>query len=102
MKRIKNRIIKLSEQDALSISNALTAYASAAYPCGGSECSQASHQTLLEIANKIGQSYMVPIEIKKRQLPTIKVALKWYFEENAGQPQIPNYVDQLITKLKNG
>jgi len=82
-KALPGKVIKLTPQTAVNIAVALKAYASAAYPVGGSECSQATHQTLLELAGKIMN--MGPkggLRLKKRQLPVIKAAVNWYYSED--------------------
>lgn len=79
MKINKKTLVQLSEKDSNAISMALVSYANAAYPSNGSECSQASNQTLKQIALNLGNSHLQPVEIKKRQLPMIKAALRWYY-----------------------
>lgn len=76
-------LITLSPDTAENIAEALKAYATAAYPPGGSECSQATHQTLFDLANKI--KILGPdgkLRLKKRQLPVMKTAINWYYSED--------------------
>lgn len=82
-KALSKKPIKLTSQAAVNIAEALKAYASVAYPLGGSECSQATHQTLMELAKKI--TIMGPegtLRLKKRQLPIIKATINWYYSED--------------------
>jgi len=86
---VKKNLVQLTEQDAAAISRSLLAYADAAYPPGGSECAQSSHQAVCDLAAVIGQSHRQAILIKKRQLPTIKAALNWYFSPESKLSDIP-------------
>lgn len=72
-------LIRLTQADSLAISNALVAYANAAYPSCGSECSQATNQTLKELAERISHSHETPVQLKKRQHPMIKAAIRWFY-----------------------
>ena len=101
MTKKKSRIVQLTEEESRAVSRGLVAYANAAYPPGGSECSQASNQTLKEIALQLGNSHLQPAELKKRQIPMIKAALRWFYSsEESGQSGDRNQVvENLITKL---
>ncbi len=62
---------------------ALTQYAHAAYPPGGSECAQASHESLLNQVNSIKQSWQSDqgqAKMNKRIRVMAKSALKYYCE----------------------
>ncbi len=72
-------LIRLLQTDSFAIHKALVAYANAAYPSYGSECSQATNQTLKELAERVSHSYETPIQLKKRQLPMIKAAIRWFY-----------------------
>ena len=80
MKNSRSTTVSLQEAEAQLVSVALVAYANAAYPPGGSECSQASNQTLKDIASRINQSHVTAVEIKKRQMPMIKAAIRWFYD----------------------
>lgn len=56
-------------------------YADAAFPPGGSPCSQASRESLRELARRIEEG-SDHIEIGAAQRPMLKAALKWYLELN--------------------
>ena len=81
MKTGKKNIIlcSLSQTDSTAISNALFAYANAAYPSCGSECAQALNQSLKELAHSLSHAYEIPVQLKKRQLPMIKAAISWFY-----------------------
>ena len=55
-------------------------YAEAAFPPGGSPCSQATRESLLELARRIG-SAEDHLEVGAGQRPMLKAALKWYFDQ---------------------
>lgn len=51
-----------------------------AFPSNGSDCAQATRDSLLELSEKI-KSSSESHEINKRQRPLLKTAITWYFEE---------------------
>ncbi len=51
-----------------------------AFPPSGSDCAQATRDSLLELSEKIKNS-SENCEINKRQRPLLKTAIVWYFEE---------------------
>lgn len=75
----KIKPLSLNQKDATAIATAVFVYAEAAYPAGGSECAQATNQTLKELAKAIGNSHEIPFSYKKRQKPMIKAAVKWFY-----------------------
>lgn len=99
MKKIKT--IQLSSESAQAIAIALKVYADAAYPPGGSECAQASNQTLKDLAIKIYNSPTDPFNIKSRQKPMIKAAVRWYYgEDNPLQIENREDPERLISELE--
>ena len=61
---------------------AIREYAHAAYPEGGSECTQVARYTLLQLAAEINDGISeekVSVEISKRPRPMVKAALEFYF-----------------------
>ena len=61
---------------------AIREYAYAAYPQGGSECTQLARYTLLELAAEINAGISadnLSIEISKRPKSMVKAALEYYF-----------------------
>ena len=99
MMKTKRQPLKLEAEAARQIATSVLAYADAAYPPGGSECAQATHQTLKELAVKISRSHDSAINLKKRQLPLIKAAIRWYYSEEA-QPQSGIDPESLILQLQ--
>lgn len=92
----KTFTLHCSPAKAALLAEALTVYAHAAYPPGGSECAQVSHQALLDSARALSQS-MGEAELRKRQRSIIKTAIAWYFsEEGPGSPELaPALLDLL-------
>lgn len=96
--------ISLDKEDRQRVFEALVAYANAAYPPGGSECAQASHQALVDLARAVVLSDKKPLKIKKRQLPMVKAAINWYYssdsdsDSNTGRVRVDT--ELLISKLK--
>jgi len=79
------KLISLSVEDASVINESLIAYAHAAFPMNGSECTQGSRQALLDIAFKILNSTSKPFKVKKRLVPLLSDAITWYLtEEDTG------------------
>ena len=98
MKAKKTQALTLDTETAGQIALSIYAYAEAAYPAGGSECAQATNQTLKELAFNINRSSEKALVLKKRQLPLIKAAIRWYYSEEA-QPEPGIDPEQLIKKL---
>jgi hypothetical protein len=79
-------VIRCEPGQATLLAEALTAYAEAAYPRGGSECAQAARETLLDSAAVIARDAGGDgAAVSQRQRGLIKTAVKWYWEER-GQP----------------
>lgn len=57
----------------------LTLFINNAFPPNGSDCAQATRDSLLELSEKINSNENC--EINKRQRPLLKTAITWYFEE---------------------
>jgi uncharacterized protein YjhX (UPF0386 family) len=66
-----------------TLARVLRVYVNSAYPQNGSECSQATRSSLLQLAEKIAVSSGSgqPVTLQKRQLPLIRSAVAWYFSE---------------------
>jgi hypothetical protein len=58
----------------------LTLFIHSAFPPNGSDCAQATRESLLGLCDKIKNSGDI-CEINKRQRPLLKTAITWYFEE---------------------
>jgi len=85
---MKHKMLTIECQDNLreDLATAITHYAYAAYPPGGSECAQASREALETLAQCIKPQTSNPAEtssfqIKIRQRSMLKAAVNWYFTE---------------------
>lgn len=89
---MKNKTFTLScdADSAQYLAEALSVYAHAAYPPGGSDCAQVSHQALLESAREIlSNAANQGAELRRRQRTLMKAAVKWYFsEEGPGEASL--------------
>lgn len=63
--------------------DAVACYADAAYPPGGSECSQVAREALLDTAARCHAHTGGLLALPKRQIPLMKAALRWYGENAA-------------------
>lgn len=98
MKTKKIQPLKLDADTAGLIAASILAYANAAYPPGGSECAQATHQSLKDLAIKFSRPSEQGILLKKRQLPLIKAAIRWFYsEEGTGKTVVDP--EALVLKL---
>lgn len=76
---------------AQQLAEALTAYAHAAYPAGGSQCTQVAHQTLLDSARELARAAHAgdAAVLRRRQRGIFKAGVAWYFgPEGPGDPQL--------------
>lgn len=60
--------------------DAVACYAEAAYPPGGSDCSQVAREALLDTAARCHGHDGGLLALPKRQIPLMKAALRWYGE----------------------
>ena len=68
---------------AESLSGAVAAYAEAAYPPGGSECTQVARETLLNSAQLIARDAAgTGAILSRRQRSLYKAAVEWYFGDD--------------------
>ena len=74
--------IDCSSNDKLcqELHNLLTLFINTAFPPLGSECSQATRESLLELNARIANN-KENCEVNTRQRPLLKTAISWYFEE---------------------
>ena len=82
-----------------TLGQVLRVYANTAYPQNGSECSQATRSSLLQLAERIadaGQQEQ-PIRLQRRQLPMVRSAVEWYFSEI--QTEMNHVRDALLARL---
>jgi hypothetical protein len=75
--------IALPMELAGALAEAVTAYAHAAFPMGGSECAQVSREALLDTAGLCQAHQGGPLTLRKRQLAQLRAAVDWYFSEQA-------------------
>ena len=96
----KVKPLSLDERTAVAIATAVYVYADAAYPPGGSECAQATNQSLKQLAQAIGNSAEIPFTYKKRQRAMLKAAVSWFYsEDNLIEHDHSINPDELIEKL---
>lgn len=67
---------------AQTVARALRAYAVTAYPPGGSECAQVAREALFDTAAHCDAHTGGELTLRKRQLPQVRAALRWYFNES--------------------
>ena len=87
--RSRTFTLKLTQEEAAQLAAALSGYATAAFPPGGSECAQVSRETLLESAREIAAqgASAAGAHLRRRQRTLLKAAVQWYFsEEGPGDP----------------
>ena len=84
----KTFTLRCNDDQAAALATALQAYANAAYPPGGSECTQVARETLQETSRLIGRDAggALGAQIRRRQRSIVKAAVSWYFSaEGPGQ-----------------
>ena len=66
-----------------TLGQVLRIYANSAYPQHGSECSQATRSSLLQLAEQIAAAgeTETPVRLQHRKLPMLRSAVDWYFSE---------------------
>jgi len=84
MAKAKTFSINCSASQASALAEALLTYAHAAYPPGGSECTQVAHETLLDSARSMvmADGAQGRIELRRRQRSLFAAAIDWYFSED--------------------
>jgi hypothetical protein len=73
--------VELPAPLAATLAEAVSAYAHAAFPDGGSECAQVSRQALLDTARSCATHSGGTLTLRKRQMPQVRAAVEWYFAE---------------------
>lgn len=84
MARGKTMTLEASPEHLFELSRALHIYAEAAWPPGGSECAQASHEALTSTADAIAQAQQLTpgrAEFSRRQKATFRAALEYATEQ---------------------
>ena len=84
---MKQRVVDVScdASRARELAHALRAYAHAAYPPGGSECAQVARSTLLDTASVCERHTGGMLQLRRRQLPMLRAAVRWWLSENTDQ-----------------
>lgn len=82
-----------------TLGQVLRVYVNTAYPRNGSECSQATRAALLQLAEQIAlaSAESRPVLLQRRQLPTLRTAVEWYFSEV--QKGMDHVRDALLARL---
>ncbi|MGV6827728.1 MAG: hypothetical protein ACWA5Q_12215 [bacterium] len=71
------------------LATAIATYADAAYPPGGTECSQVARETLMDSARSIkAQAQNGVVEIRTRQRRMIAAATEWFSDEQLDRDDI--------------
>lgn len=85
----KTFTLRCTDDQAAALAAALQAYATAAYPPGGSECAQVAQQTLQETAQLIARDAggTSGAQIRRRQRSIVKAAVSWYFSAEGPGPK---------------
>ncbi len=74
-------------------------YADAAFMSGGSECAQATRESLLGLAEQLINSDK-GMNIQYRQVPLLRTAIKWYFVEVKQDQILENCLLQSLKRPK--
>jgi hypothetical protein len=82
-----------------TLGQVLRVYANTAYPQNGSECSRATRDSLLQLAEQIrlAGEQQQPARLQRRQLPMVRSAVEWYFSEI--QKEMDHVRDALLDRL---
>lgn len=74
--------IRCDSQTADQLAEAIRGYANAAYPAGGSDCSQVSRNALLDTASLCEAHSTDELILRRRQLALLRNGVRWYFSED--------------------
>jgi hypothetical protein len=79
---------------ARQLAEAIRAYVHAAYPEGGSACTQVARETLLGSAALCESHADGGLILRKRQLPMLRAAVRWYFSvEGPGNVELGPHLE---------
>jgi hypothetical protein len=106
MARDKHISIDATPEQLIELSRALRIYAEAAWPPGGSDCAQASRESLLGVADAIEQAQQSTpgrAEFSRRQKATFRAALEYAIEhpELEAQSEIYQTLHRQLTPSTN-
>jgi len=74
--------IQCDRHTAARLAQAIRAYTNAAYPAGGSDCSQVSRTALLDTASLCEAHSVGDLMLRRRQLALLRTGVRWYFSED--------------------
>ncbi len=83
--REKTVRLSCSRELASGLATALRAFAQAAYPLGGSECSQAARAALLDTAAQCEAHMDGPLVLRRRLMPQLRTAVRWSLSPDGPQ-----------------
>ena len=80
---MKKRMLSFSciDNACENLATVIKYYAHAAFPVGGSECAQATRESLLDMAQRLDMTVEQSFALNRRQVPMLKSAITWYFSE---------------------
>jgi hypothetical protein len=95
MKRTsRQHLVSCDAELAARLGQVVAAYAEAAYPRGGSECSQVAHETLLDTARLCAAHGGGELALPRRQLAMLRAAVDWAAEQT--EPATANALQALV------
>ncbi|RMG56533.1 MAG: hypothetical protein D6717_06500 [Gammaproteobacteria bacterium] len=95
------RSIRAPAQTLTLLPQVLRAYADAAHPPGGSPCSQAAREHLLDLAGRLEQALQQGTEVlhyPRRMRATLHAAVQWRLEQTT-DPQQAAGLEQLLRAI---
>ncbi len=81
--RAKTLSIDCDPATAQALGEAIRNFAHAAYPVGGSECSQVAREALLDTAAACSAHPGGELVLRRRQLSQLRSAVTWFYEDRA-------------------
>ena len=97
----KTFTLQCDSAEAAQLAEALSVYAQAAYPPGGSACAQVSREALLSSAQQIASEAAGTqgAQLRKRQRAMFKAAVDWYFSDDGpGDAALATRMQQLLRR----
>jgi hypothetical protein len=79
--RKRTFLFKCTDNLCSHLASIVQHYAQAAFPIGGSECAQVSHEALLNIAQNLVHAPADHLAISIHQRAILRSAVMWYFTE---------------------
>jgi len=102
LKIMKKRTLAFScsDKSCQYLATIIKHYAYAAFPIGGSECAQATRESLVDMASRLDSTLETKIAINRRQVPMLKSAIKWYFAEVKQDEVLKEHLLQQLQRPK--